>query len=158
MPELFILGMSLAVLHFSVSFLRDASISRVRQQLFRVREMIYDRIIAGELTLEDKNVRSLVNYVHTVMYAISHWSVIEMMIRVARSSPDKGPPEWTKDDRLINESREALAATVQGVFWSSFYLKAVVLVAIPFCAVLKHLGRIRAWKVSLEEYLATSFA
>ena len=94
--------------------LRRVLLEEVRQDLYRIRERIYDRVIARELTLQDPSVAGLVQYLHGFVWFLEHWSPLLYFwaMIVARGREENVAVPWLDDERLKKEAWLALQATV----------------------------------------------
>ena len=135
MTSLFAFSVSaLAVLAtFGISFgcLKRAWLDEVRQELYRMREQVYDRAIAGDLNIDDPIVRGFIQYLHGAIFAMENWSVIEMIRRVASLPEDALPPRWLGDERLKTEVGQAMKTTFHGLTLCSTYSFIFVALGAP---------------------------
>jgi hypothetical protein len=104
--------------------LRVARVEQIRQDLFRLRESIYDRIIAEDLVI-DESVRGLIHYIHGAIFSLDQWSMdvfIGILFNVGKR-PRRGNRVWLMDERLEDEVARACELTFLGMKRLSFALR-----------------------------------
>ena len=129
MIPMIMLALALCVVGISLRCLRRARLDDVRQNLYRIRERLHDRTIAGEFSPEDRSVRGLLLYLRSLVHALENLSVVEMIFSMAESFDESPCIPWLKDPRLEKEAEAAVHYTIKGLLIVSFLSRVALHVA-----------------------------
>ena len=146
MRILLLATMGCLILGPALHCLRRALLDSVRQDLYRVRERLFDRILSGEMNFADAEVRQITTFIHGALHALNDWSVIEMVERLIQIGWTGGPPSWVLDPRLKNEAQRVSIAAVRGVFHASFLVRVFMSLAVAISFAVRATARFDAWK------------
>jgi len=119
----------LFVIGISLRCVRRAKLDKVRQDIYRLREGVHDRIIDGELSIDDQVVSGFLHYLNRLVGVLEELSIVDMLWAFVQDLEEQAPPLWLKDGRLKEEAEKAVGVTVDGVLtvsWLSRLLCNVV--------------------------------
>lgn len=129
MVPLILVVFFLFVIGISLRCVRRAQLDKVRQDIYRLRESVHDRVIDGELSLDDERVSGFLHYLNRLVGVLEEWSIVDMLFGFVQDLEDQAPPMWLKDERLKEELGRAVIVTAEGVLtvsWISWVVFQII--------------------------------
>lgn len=119
----------LTSLALAAGCLKQAFVDREKQALYRIRDSVYDRVMAGELSMKDDGVRGFVRFIHALIYTIDNWSLLRIAFIMASPKLEgTQPPVWRNDPRFTGEVHKSVDAWVNCARYASSIAGIAVLV------------------------------
>jgi hypothetical protein len=113
--------------------LRRACLDGIRQQLYRIRYRIYDRVLAGELSLDDQNIALFVRFLHGSIHAMDNWDLVKVFRRLSALPKEHWDTSWRLDERIKDDVHQAFGFLFMGLLLASSAFRIAVVVGVPFC-------------------------
>lgn len=105
----------LIAISLALEALQRSLADAIKHALYRTRDRVFDRVLAGELAKDDPAVRDIVATIHSMIYVITHWPVPEIVRALREPQTPAKLPKWITDERLKDEAQRALILSGLGM-------------------------------------------